>query len=408
MSRTATEGRLATVDYILAAVDTRVRHSDFGIVFHLKKIPSLDALRSGARSARNMYPVSGSVIKGNRWTPVDVPCDGVASTPVPNNSVASLLNQRIDLRSDLPIQQLLLTDAANGVAMLVTHVHHAAADGFSAAMWLHHQFKIAAGLETPVRELAEFKPVLVRHHASPMSSKASENFGSSQNLWTEGRQATAQLRWLTTELAARSFYRRCCENGVNVSDALAAATFEMLAAWNRRHGAPSQRIGLWLPVNIRQRHASQFGNGTSRIRIHPGLSAGTSFVDRCRGIRRQIQFGLRSGEWALPEGPTVTRLPLWITGPLLNVYLNRPQVDMGTIAFSYVENWSGMQDSVFQDIEKIECVGQLHKRHALSINGVRHAESIWLTFTYDPGRLTQDDVRQMVDSFRGQIECAAW
>jgi hypothetical protein len=408
MSRSATAGILSTLDYILAAVDTRDRHSDFGIVFHMKKTPSLEALRAGARSARNLYPVSGSVFKGRRWIPVEVPCDGVMSMPVSKNSAALFLNREMGLRSNAPIQQLLLTDAASDMAMLVTQVHHAAADGFSSALWLHHQFRIAAGLETPVREPAGFDPVLVRHHASSICSKASEKFGSSQDLWVENRQAIGQERWLTVELSARCFYRRCSDNGVNASDALAAATFETLASWNRRHGAPSQRIGLWLPVNIRQRCSSQFGNGSSRIRIHPGLSPGTSFVDRCRGIRRQIRIGLRSGEWALPENPAVALLPLWISGPLLRVYLNRPQVDMGTIAFSYVENWSGMQDSVFQDIEKVECVGQLHERHALAVNCVRHAESIWLTFTYDPRRLMKKDVEEMADFFRDQIECAVW
>ena len=100
MSTAAAQKRLSTLDYILAAVDTPQRPADFGIVFHLKTLPSLKALRAGARSARNRYPVSGSAIEGKRWVPVHVPSDGIASAAFSLDAAECFLNQRMDLRNE--------------------------------------------------------------------------------------------------------------------------------------------------------------------------------------------------------------------------------------------------------------------------------------------------------------------
>lgn len=57
-------------------------------------------------------------------------------------------------------------------------------------------------------------------------------------------------------------------------------------------------------------------------------------------------------------------------------------------------------------VEKIECIGQLHGRHALAINGVSYGGKSWLTFTYDPGQWTSGDIRQFADSYQEQIALA--
>jgi hypothetical protein len=158
------------------------------------------------------------------------------------------------------------------------------------------------------------------------------------------------------------------------------------------HGAPAGRIGLWLPVNIRERAAAGFGNGTSRIRVHSGGDIGA-----------QIRLGLRCGEWAVPARPMVTRLPRRIGDPIMRWYLNRPWADMGSIVFSCIENWRGRHDPVFQNIEQIDIVGQLHRRHPLAINAIAHDGRTCVTFTYDPQRLTSADAGAFADLYRDGI-----
>lgn len=384
--------KLSTIDSILAAMDGPCRALDFGILLHLRTAPELEGLRTGARSARNRYPASGSVIDGNRWVPTAVPGDGV-TVCTSANAVQEFLARRLDPGKDAPIQQLVVTGDPDGKTLLMTRVHHAAADGSSVAMWLRHQLRVAAGFERPVLERSAFEPVPLRRHPSPVRKSPFGYRRPAEKLWTRSDRSTGSRCWLTIELP--SSFRG--------ADALATAALETLLEWNCAHGARSRRVGLWLPVNIRERQAKGFGNGTSRIRIYPrqsGSDSGNqSFGDKCRETRRQIRWGLKHGEWAIPQDS-------WLGGPLLKVYLNRPWADMGSSVFTCVENWGGHEDAAFQEIEKIECIGQLHRQHAVAMNGLSLGGKTWLTFTYDPGQWTCGDIRQFVDSYQEQIALA--
>src|SRR5262249_59570374 len=130
------------LDWILSMMDA----ADFGVMFHLKKTPSLEALRGGSRSARTLYPVTGCRIDGRCWRPSAAPSDGVvaAQSSDAEREARAFMDCRFDPRAETPVRQLVVPDAC-----IVTRAHHAAVDGVSAAMWLRHQFRVAAEVEPP-------------------------------------------------------------------------------------------------------------------------------------------------------------------------------------------------------------------------------------------------------------------
>jgi hypothetical protein len=196
-------------------------------------------------------------------------------------------------------------------------------------------------------------------------------------LWTRDPKSVGARRWLTIELAG------------NISaDALAAATLRAVSQWNRAHGARSEGMSLWMPVNIRRRGSTGFGNGTSRIRV---------FASGENDVGAEIRRSLRGGEWAVPADSLLMRLPCVVGDPLLRMYLNRPWASMASVVFSCVEDWPGRDEEAFADVEKIELIGQLHRSLPLAINAIRHRGKIWATLTYDSACLSAEDISNLAD-----------
>jgi len=166
------------------------------------------------------------------------------------------------------------------------------------------------------------------------------------------------------------------------------------------------KIGLWLPVNIRQQPSVGFGNGTSRIRIYARYAEKASFVDKCREVHRQVSWSGQHGEWFVPQNNPLEFLPHWAIIPLLRCYLNRPGLDMATGVFSHAEGWGGVNGESFREVEKIDCVGLLHPQQCVAINGATHGGQTWLTFTYDPAMLSRDDIQQLSEMYQEQIAVA--
>jgi hypothetical protein len=182
---------------------------------------------------------------------------------------------------------------------------------------------------------------------------------------------------------------------------------EVFSSWNRLHcGDRRAKVGLWLPVNIRRQSAVGFGNGTGRVRLYNRYTERASLADKCREIRAQLSWSLQHGEWAVPAKPPFKSLPLRAMAPLLRCYLKRPWVDMATGVFSHAERWTGEGGEIFQHVEKIESIGQLDRRYCVAINGATHRGQTWLTFTYDPGLLSSDDLQRIVEMYQEQIALA--
>ena len=406
-------GRLATIDLLFSVLGDPRRPLDFTLVFHLRESPGVEALRAGARSARNTYPATGSRVVNKSWFRFDEPEDGLAvvSTPAGDDAVTRIeefIDSPLDPREQMPVQQLLVANSAGSGAKLVTRFHHAAADGLSAGLWLGHQLRVAYGEEPPARETSPFETLPLRTHTSPVRKSRFAYAGPSDRLWSPGARPSRTRRWLTTNVAAAELRRGCREaGGFTYNDLLAACALETFVLWNRAHGAGrDQRVGLWLPVNIRRQSSAGFGNGTSRIRLYARHMDAARLADKCREVRRQLSWCVRHGEWAVPEKTPLMSLPLWASAPLLRAYLGRPGVDMTTGVFSHAERWAGAGGEIFRHVEKIECVGQLHARHCAGIYGATHAGQTWLTFVYDPNLLPPGDARRLAGMYEEQIELA--
>lgn len=139
-------------------MDSPARPLDFALVFHLKQAPCIDALRLGAASARNRYPMTGSYIKGKHWIRCAELSDGItfleasSDATITTSRTEEFLDRPFDPREQAPVQQLVIRENTDGAVKLITRFHHAAADGLSAAMWLRHQLRVASNKESPLAE----------------------------------------------------------------------------------------------------------------------------------------------------------------------------------------------------------------------------------------------------------------
>lgn len=376
--------KLTLLDCAFRLLDDVRSPQDFTIILHFSDPPDSERLRAGAGSAKE------------RFTPAWVSKNTDQGIEI-DSAIEPFVNQPFDLRRDYPVRQLFTGST------LATRFHHAAADGMSAAMWLGHQLSIAYGL-TPVTNSAE---VVLRTAETSVRRSTFAYEGACDPLWSTNATRSGTRQWIIRGFACEDLRRACRRTGgFTYSDLLATCTLEVFSQWNQRHtnnGRP--RVGLWLPMNIRRRSSEGFGNGTSRIRLYARYSPSVSLVDKAREIRRQVSWSTEHGEWVVPDVPLLTRLPRWITRPALRSYLNRPSIDMATGVFSHAERWGGASEA-FRHVERIECVGLLHTRQNLAVNGATHRGYTWLTFTYDTGVMRAGDVEELAALYERQIKLA--
>ena len=370
--------KLTLLDRAFQLLDGATSPQDFTLILHFNEQPSVESLRAGAKSAGEHFGARALI-----ETPIDL---------------EGFVNRLFDLDLGYSIKQTLIGST------LATRFHHVAADGLSAALWLGHQLSVAYGLTPP----ASSARLALRRPATSVRRSCFAYDGACDRLWTPHATRSGVRHW--TSFGFRSFeLRQACRRagGFTYSDLLATCVLEVYALWNHRrsqNGRP--RVGLWLPMNIRSRSFEGFGNGTSRIRLYARYPTAASLVDKAREVRKQVSWTTEHGEWAVPEIPLFTRLPGWIVAPALKRYLNRPSVDMATGVFSHADRWAGDAREAFQHVDRIECVGLLHPRQSLAINGATHREETWMTFTYDAGLLRAGDVDELVQMYKQQIALA--
>lgn len=408
--------RAPALDLVSAAMSTRQRPLDFALILHMNDAPPLDALRSGATSARRSFPASGCFLRGGVWTFVTVPRDGgiatVGLTEVPD-AVERFVDAPFDPRHELSIRQLAIYPVSGTKLILVSRFHHALCDGVGAAMWLAHQLDVAWGSPKPAKNSRAVLAPLLRGHRSPVRRSRYAYKRPSDALYTARSQASPRRRWHSFELDAtrlRGVTRSRRE--FSYSDLLATCFLEAIIAWNRaRHPDGGRQIGLWYPVNIREDPFAGFGNGTSRIRIYPRYDDGSSLADKCRAVREQVAWCKRHGEWAVPEThPLIIllRLSRWtsaLAASVIRAFVNRPGVDMGTAVFTHAEGFA-LSGAWVGSIERIENVGMLHERYPIGLTAVTIREKSWFTLTFDPARFERRDVSVFLDRFHERLRMA--
>ncbi len=409
--------RAPALDLVSAAMSTRERPLDFALILHMNDAPDLDALRSGASSARRSFPTSGCLLRGGVWTFAAVPLDGGVATSglaEARDAVERFVDAPFDPLRELPIRQLAIYPLSGTKLILVSRFHHALCDGVGAAMWLAHQLDVAWGSTKPVKTCRAALPApLLRAHRSPVRRSRYAYKRPSDALYTARSQASPRRRWHSFELDA-SRLRAITRSGreFSYSDLLATCFLEAIIAWNRaRHPDGGRQIGLWYPVNIREDPFAGFGNGTSRIRIYPRYDDRSSLADKCRAVREQVAWCKRHGEWAVPETHPVIkllRLSRWtsaLAASVMRAFVNRPGVDMGTAVFTHAEG-SALSGAWVGSIERIENVGMLHERYPLGLTAVTIREKSWFTLTFDPARFERRDVSVFLDRFHEALRMA--
>lgn len=388
--------RMPLLDVAFYLLDSVRSPQDFTFIFHLRDPPDIHRLEAGAGSAMNRFPKSGSCIVGRKWVR-----RGNTQFKIERRTTAeTFVDEPFDLEHQPPVKQALIG------TRLVTRFHHAAADGLSAALWLGHQLNVAYGMEAVERERTPFIDLALRRCATSVRRSHFAFDKASDVLWTSPAQRSGSRRWLTINFPSlQSACRR--RGGFTYNDLLATCTLEVFSHWNRIcSGRPYNKIGLWLPMNIRRESTAGFGNGTSRVRLYARYNGAASLIEKAREIRRQVSWTTEHGEWAVPDISWLTRLPRSLTRPVLRGYLNRQSVDMATGVFSHAGSWIANAGEAFRHVEKIESVGLLHARQKLAVNAATHRGQTWLTFTYDRQELSGDDVRRLAEMYEQQIASA--
>ena len=419
MARSAFRGKLtgsiplAAPDLACLMADSPTRPLDYGLALHFGRSPAppfdLESLRRGAESARQAFPVAGSRLGVGRYgAPVWIPCPGASAAPVvqttleddPGPLIQDFLAPPFRLAEEPPLRQLMVGTGDPPRWSLVTHVHHAASDLVGALLFVQRQLQAAKeGALAPLPPQRE--PPHLR--AAPRRRDRNPGFRPSTPLSTQAAPCSATRRWRTFEVARPPRFRKLSPSfdGFTWNDALLAAALEALAEWNRQQGGATARLGLWVPMNIRQERFDGFGNGASRIRVHRDAStvgSARSFVERCRAVRRAVEHKKRTGEWALPAWsppPALARS----AAPLLRRWLDRPWADFGTAGFTHLGRWPGDSDPAFAGVSRMEVVACLHRRHPLYFVAMSRAGKTAVTITWDPALLRTRDIEAITGAF---------
>jgi hypothetical protein len=274
-------------------------------------------------------------------------------------------------------------------------------------LWLRHQIEVALGIRSPETNKGAYAPPSLRAHPHLERKSVYSFHGPSDRLARDRATPSAIRRWQTLSFDAAPLRSAAAKAGVTYNDVLAACAIETYRSWNaRRTSAKVQKIGLWIPTNIRATALEGFGNGTSRIRVYNRYDSSASLIDKASAIRRQMQWSRKHGEWALPSLGLLDQLPAPLVAPLLRAYFNRPWVDMATGPFSHAER-SPFDDLPIGLISRVELMGTLDTRHpfgvfAMTLNSITHA-----SFVFDPGQLSDTSAAELTGTFMSSVEEAS-
>jgi hypothetical protein len=386
--------KLSLLDRAFYLLDGPRSPQDFTLILDLRDVPDVDRFDAGAKSAMNRFPTSACSVARRTWMWRENFSLELAES---ESALEDFINKRFDLRRQLPVKQLLVLNGSR--ARLATRFHHAAADGLSAALWLGHQLNVCYELERPQIDPGRFSVLTLRQPANSVRRSQFAFEGASDPLRISRSKRSGTRCWTTVSFPSCELRRACRQvGGFTYHDLLATCTLEVLRHWNNK----KSKVGLWVPMNVRQESHEGFGNGTSRIRVYATYDD-VSLIEKCRAVRRQVSWTTKHGEWIVPKNPWFIRVPDSIARPLLRVYLQMPQVDMATAVFTHAGSWLANAGEAFKHVERIECVGLLHPRQNLAVNAATHSGQTWLTLTYDPAQLTADDVQQLTKLYSAQI-----
>ena len=400
---------LSTLDLVCLWMDCPERPLDFALFLDFDGSLGVDALRLGARSARNLYPQTRCCVVDGCWSALEPAEYETAFRAIRSAACAADIERFLKTpfrpETEPPLRQLWVSDRDTGGGVLVTRIHHCAADLISGLAWIRHQLRVASGLDEVCAEPTRISVPLLAD--PPPGAKRNPGWARCDPLWTRSGEVSGERSWTTFSLEPGPLLGLSRKDaGFTFNDVLIVAALETLHESNRIHGEGQSKVGIWLPVNIRRDPQVGFGNASSRIRVRRDYPDSAGLVDKCRAVRSQVDLARERGEWVVPRRTVLSRLPARFGAPLARSYLHRPWADMGTAAFSHVQRWPGQSDPVFDGLSGLGVLGAMHKRHALMLVAVTCSERTWLTITHDPALLYPEDVDRIRDQYLGTVATA--
>ena len=365
-------------------------------------------LYRAAQGARELFPVSSSRLcrpqfKIPMWEPQPGAPPALAIRVFREGErtlrIQEYLETPFPLAEGPPLRQMLLGIGDPPAWCLVTQVHHAASDLVGTLLFLRRQLRMARGLDTMPPRPQTDSPKLAE---APKGARRNPDSKTSAALATRPGPASAARCWRTVSVPREPLASLSqTVGGFRWNDCLLAAALDALAAWNEHQGVSADRIGLWVPINIREERLRGFGNGASRIRVHRERISGVksrAFLERCRSVRRMVYRKKRMGEWAIPPLP----VPAWlfsVAAPLLRRWLYRPWADFGTAGFTHLEHWPGDEEPVLNDVSGMEVIACLHEQHPLYFAAMSQGDQTVVTITWDPALLSDEDIDFIAAAF---------
>ena len=392
------------------AAERRHRPYDFTLLFRMRSLPLSTALEKGAESALHQFPTSASVIRGGRWvrSAEPAPVVHVRSPGSPQEAgeiLASFVNGRLDPTKTLPVRQMVMAGTPSELPSWGIRFHHALTDGAGASMWIDHQWQVANEHCRPLFSYGAFLPPQLRSHASPIRRSPFAWRGPSHSLAYRRGRPSAVRQWRTIRLPAARLVSYARANGTfTYNDLLIGTILDALLAWNPRHAPRNgERLALWIPTDIRQVPQVGFGNGTSRLRVYARGFDQASAEDRFRIVRRQVETARRIGEWALPAGSPLFRLPAELQRISFWLFSRRPRIDMASAVFSNSTRFFLPESDLADLVDHVDVVGPLGVGHPLGMYALTLGADTFFTCVSDPALLDESEVGALLGEFQQRL-----
>ncbi len=399
---------LSPLDLISAKLHRPTRPLDFSVILHLEAgavVPEM--LRKGAVSATHLFPTSGSRVVGRSWEWQDTDPFDIYEAEDPldaHTAIEAFVNGGKDPHLDVQVRQLLVKTRSTNEVTLVSRFHHCAFDGVSAALWIFHQMMVASGQVEPETSLGSWDGPELRTHDDPSRKSAYSHMGASRRVWSPSTKASPVRKWHSWTLdASHHVMVKERVEGVTTNDILSASILKTMVDWNLKHGVQANKMGLWVPMNIRRQAFVGFGNGSSRIRIYADKMQAETPDERYRKVREQVLWSKDHGEWYVPADSAILGLSDALMVPILRAFLGRPWVDMASAPFTHLEDL-GLASRFASMVRSASWVIMLHERFPFGITAASVGSDTQFTMTYDPGMITRDHVLAFEHMLSERIE----
>jgi len=373
--------QMALTDYSFAIMDSKKRPLDFVLIGKLKKPITEDLLKGGAQKAFKTFPKSNCCIKGKKF----VPCENEWQISFKNsqgrnqkNLIEEFISTPFNLEKERGIKQLVIDQS-----IVVTRFHHAVADGLSLCMWLKVQLLGTELKDSPLELQAHPSPIKKSIYAA--SSKSNVIGKITGNISSNRKYKSVSFKKPADNLK---------EKGISYNDLLCAIVLETIKGFNTFKGINVVNNCLYIPMNIRKNPFSGFGNGSSRIKIHDTNSNQLSILEKSKYIREQVKWSRVNGSWSVPTELGVLKLlPKSVGRMLLNTASKLPSSEFGSIIFSHVERYTGIED-LFDLFSDLETVSQLYKKYPMCLSATTLKDKTILTCTWDNALITESEISE--------------